>query len=161
MTETKHEYGIVCHCGQIIILDKEDAERLKSFSFCHNGTKRKFKVVTYIGNKAVNIGRLVCPIPDGLVPDHINGNVHDNRRENIRPATAKQNSMNHGLNKNNSSGFIGVSWYRWNQKWCARIGSKHIGLFDRKEDAVAARDAAALKLYGEFARLNIQNKESK
>jgi len=55
------------------------------------------------------------------------------------------------LNPQNTSGTMGVSWYKDRKKWYARISSDDevifLGMFDHKEDAIAARKAAEVK-YG-------------
>lgn len=94
---------------------------------------------------------------DPLRVDHINGDTLDNRRSNLRLATAMQNSRNRKINSNNSSGLKGVHWHKGHRKWGAKIGVnwKQIGLgyFDTKEAAYAAYCEAALRYYGQFARL--------
>jgi len=94
--------------------------------------------------------------PDGE-PDHKNLLRSDNRIENIRPATRRQNIANSGLRKTNTSGFKGVYWCTQIQKWKARIrdGKRHIylGSFDRAADAGEAYKRAAVAMYGEFARV--------
>ena len=49
------------------------------------------------------------------------------------------NRINNIRQKNNTSGFIGVSWYKASQKWRADVGTGkkkiYLGLFNTKEDA--------------------------
>lgn len=88
--------------------------------------------------------------------DHINGDCADNRISNLREATKSENGWNAKKRKTNKSGFRGVSLYRPNGKWRARITANKIerslGYFDTKEEAVEAYKNAAQELYGEFAR---------
>jgi hypothetical protein len=78
--------------------------------------------------------------------DHINQNKLDNRIENLREATRRQNMQNVTLHKHNSSGFKGVAWHSLRKKWRAYIfnGYKqtHLGLFETLDQAVQARKAA-------------------
>lgn len=95
--------------------------------------------------------------PKELDTDHINRNGLDNRKENLRLCTIKQNSYNAKLSKRNSSGYKGVS-KTWNGKWRARIRvndiEKHLGVFFTSKEAAQVYDNAAQKYYGEFANLN-------
>jgi hypothetical protein len=63
---------------------------------------------------------------------------------------------NVGKHRDNTSGHKGVSWYKRDKKWRAKININnkaiHIGYFDNLEDAATAYQAAALKYFGEFAR---------
>ena len=91
--------------------------------------------------------------------DHINGDGLDNRRANLRAVTNAQNQYNRSRQSNNTSGFIGVSWFKPHGRWMARITfrgvQRFLGYYDTAEDAARARDAAAIELHGsEFARLN-------
>jgi hypothetical protein len=87
--------------------------------------------------------------------DHIDGNGLNNQRSNLRLATNSQNLCNSG-SRGGSSPFKGVS--RQNRKWRAVIevgGTRtHLGYFDDEVEAARAYDAAALRLHGDFARLN-------
>lgn len=84
--------------------------------------------------------------PEGEI-DHINGIRDDNRIANLRLATRTQNSKNLKRPANNTSGAVGVGWT--GRKWRAhiKIGGvfHHLGHFDTKEGAVAARKAAEVK----------------
>lgn len=88
--------------------------------------------------------------------DHINGDAADNRLFNLREATDCQNLQNRPKQRNNTSGFKGVTWHRGGQKWLAQIradnSSRYLGLFDDPQKAHAAYCAAAAELHGEFAR---------
>ena len=90
--------------------------------------------------------------------DHINGNKLDNRRANLRPVSRCINTLNRPLQRNNISGFRGVMWYKQTEKWHAQIKARgkkhHLGYFDYKVDAARAYNKAAIKHFGEFARLN-------
>lgn len=94
--------------------------------------------------------------PSGMVRDHINGNTLDNRRTNIRFVTAQQNNHNHGRSKVNTSGYTGVRWEADRKKWLARIKINdkaiNLGRYARLEDAIAAREAAEIKYFGEYRR---------
>ena len=90
--------------------------------------------------------------------DHIDGNGLNNQENNLRYSTHSQNMSNRGLDKNNKSGFKGVSWYQPSQKWQVKIAvqgkQKHLGYYSDIEEAARAYDAAAKELHGEFAWLN-------
>lgn len=78
--------------------------------------------------------------------DHIDGNKTNNRIANLRAATKSENQRNAGLRFDNKSGCPGVCWYKQTGKWVANITlgnkRKHLGFFDKLEDAIAARKQA-------------------
>lgn len=96
-------------------------------------------------------------VPKDMVVDHINGDPLDNRISNLRVVTPSVNSRNRAVNVNNTSGRTGVGWHKKTQKWRAYIhtgeekGAKFLGLFDTKEEAIAARIGAE-KVLGYIAR---------
>jgi hypothetical protein len=97
---------------------------------------------------------------ENYVVDHINRNPLDNRRCNLRYATYQQNTINRKAQKNNKSGYRGVSLYKNRNycKWRARIKvnekSIYIGYYKNKIDAAKAYNKAAKKYFGDFAVLN-------
>jgi len=90
--------------------------------------------------------------------DHIDGDPLNNRRSNLRESFLSENLWNRGKSKNNTSGYKGVSFFKSAGKFKARIsrnGRRYfLGHFDNAVDAARAYDRAAVRMHGEFARLN-------
>lgn len=97
--------------------------------------------------------------------DHINGHGLDNRRVNLRGATAAQNAHNRYKQRNNTSGYIGVSrrstvrWVRWRAQIQVDGKNLYLGMFGTAKEAARVRDQAARLYHGEFAKLNFPNEE--
>lgn len=89
--------------------------------------------------------------------DHIDQNKTNNRISNLRSATVSQNGANRGLPINNSSGYKGVN--KKGNYWQVNIKYKgkqiHGGVFKDKHSAAKHYNAEMLRLFGEFAYLNI------
>lgn len=111
-----------------------------------------------IDGKSYKASRLAYLYMTGEWPedemDHIDGTPWNDCWVNLRPATRTENNSNRRMRDNNTSGAIGVFWNEANQKWIAQINKMYLGSYDSFEEAVAARDAAAKELHGEFATLN-------
>ncbi len=122
-----------------------------------NTTRTGYRHVRFSGNKAVAEHRIIWAVVHGAWPeltiDHINGNRSDNRLANLRLATMHQQGGNRSLQKNNVSGFRGVSKKRnaFRAKIYVRRKCIHLGLFPTAEEASAAHTAALHKYFGEFA----------
>lgn len=108
--------------------------------------------------KRVFLHRLIAEPPAGMLVDHINGDSLDNRRDNLRCCTHRQNSQN--MRKySGKHRFKGIR--QEGRRWRAEIRregrTQHIGTFDNDVDAALAYDNAARELFGEFARPNFAN----
>lgn len=149
--------------GRFAIIDEDDAHIVDPYRWCCDSLgyfRRKRRAGEGKGFSSVLMHREILNAPAGVDVDHINGDPSDNRRANLRVATRSQNRVNTGLQSNNTSGYKGVSWRVKHQKWQAAIsrieprGMRFLGHFDSAIEAARAYDAAAIELYGEFARLN-------
>jgi hypothetical protein len=116
-------------------------------------TKMGYRRVT-INYQDFPIHRVIWKMVYGVDPhhiDHINGKKGDNRIKNLRSVHHQLNTQNRPMNKNNTSGYIGVSYYKTTDKWRVQIDvnghKKTVGYFKRKSDAVKCRKEAELK-YG-------------
>lgn len=101
--------------------------------------------------------RLVYLWHHGVMPkqiDHINRIKADNRVENLRASDHSTNQMN-TENRGSQSGFRGVRLVPKTGRWSARIyrnGKEiRIGTFDTPEEASAAYEAEAKKMFGDFS----------
>jgi len=120
---------------------------------------------TYKGRTYL-VHRLIYWLHSGEWPefvDHINGDQLDNRKENLRAATRSQNGANSRKSSNNTTGYIGVIKLKRSYQAKIRIDGKdfsHAG-YETPEAAALARDILSLCFYGEFARLNLLDKQIK
>ena len=63
--------------------------------------------------------------------DHKDQNPSHNFISNLRDTN--ENQKNQSKHSNNTSGYAGVDWHEGANKWRARVGEKHIGLFEDLE----------------------------
>ena len=102
--------------------------------------------------------------PENII-DHINHDITDNRKINIRECTASQNGMNRKIGKNNKSGYKGVIWHKAHNLWMAQITVNKkiyfLGYFKKLENAVNARLDAEKKHFGEFSYVPKEQKIKK
>ncbi len=93
--------------------------------------------------------------PVGTI-DHFNGVRNDNRWVNLRLANRGEQQHNRGINKNNTSGYKGISFHKASGKWRARITyegvERYLGVFNTPHEAHAAVVQARQQLHGAFAR---------
>lgn len=110
-------------------------------------------------SKVIKMHRLIMNPPTHMYIDHINGNSLDNRKENLRICSNKQNLRNSGIRKN-PTGFKGVRKRKdlINKPFSARITidykEVHLGYFYTAKEAALKYNEAAIKYFGEFANLN-------
>lgn len=110
---------------------------------------------TSLGGARVFMHSMLIAVPGGRVVDHRNRDRTDNRRENLRIASPRENAANRGRRRNATEPFVGVRQVA-SGRWQARVGERgrHLGIFDTAEAAAHARDDAARSEYGDFATLN-------
>jgi hypothetical protein len=145
--------------GMVAIVDDADFERVNAITWhAQPGNKTfyartgKTKSHPAFAMHQFILGEFVVQI------DHKNGNGLDNRRGNLRRCTHSQNLGNTTSHADSLSRFKGVGWSKVSRKWRAYIQCdrrpRHLGVFNTEIEAARAYDAAALELFGEFARFN-------
>lgn len=119
-------------------------------------TSRRYASVFLLGHR-FSVHRLIWLWHHGHYPtgniDHINGNQHDNRIENLRIATPAQNAANRVRKSKHGPGVSVGS----DGKYTARItipATKkrlYLGRFSTSAEAEAAFIGASIVLHGEFS----------
>ena len=114
----------------------------------------KFYASKNIGNKKIYLHRLIKSCPDGFCIDHINGDSLDNRIENLRICSFRENSRN-VIKKE----FKGVTKTK-NKKFQAQIevNGVHVvlGVFCKASEAARMYDLAAALVFKEYASFNFE-----
>jgi hypothetical protein len=142
---------IITRRGKAFLIDKKDAETCDKYMWYVNSDGYAH---TTIGGKKTKLHRFLLreSLNAQLEVDHINGNITDNRRANLRVCTHAENGKN--MKKLKSElGITGVR--RSGKKYQAQIRREgkqtYLGTFDTVEEAIAARIAAERLLYGQFS----------
>lgn len=142
--------------GKVALLDEDDYERLKNYRW----TLQPHGYVAY--HKTIYLHKEILKTKKDEIVDHINGDILDNRKNNLRIATRSQNAVNRKKGKRNKYSLLyrGIKFRKGLKKpWIARIGydhqTKHIGYFATEKEAAMAYNNKAQELYGEFAKLNL------
>lgn len=146
--------------GYVAIVDAADAERV----LAHKWSAEPRGKTVYALRQVRRPGggwmkqRLHTFLTGYAKTDHANGDGLDNRRANLREATATENNRNRRRRSDNTSGFKGVTWRKDRNQWRAHImvsGHQHsLGAYATAEEAARAYDAAAREFFGEYAALN-------
>lgn len=142
----------------VALIDDGDYDRVRQYHWSNNGVGYPR---AWIDGSKVRLSRFImgCRKGDGVYVDHWDRNPLNNQRHNLRPCTQSQNMANatkprHGV----TSKYKGVRWHTQRHKYTAQISindrSVYVGIFESEDDAARAYNAAALRQYGEFARLN-------
>ena len=113
------------------------SDKIKIGSIAGSVDKDGYVIIT-LNSKKYRAHRLIWFYVYGKWPvneiDHINRIPSDNRIINLREVTDQENQFNRGKQKNNTSGYKGVSWNKQNKKWLAniRVNRKtiYLGYFD-------------------------------
>lgn len=146
--------------GKRALVDNEDYKHLNQWKWHYSQYGYASRRYVKSDGKITKIlmHRQIFNANVGIELDHINGNRIDNRKHNLRICTRSQNAMNKYGSKNASSGYKGARWHKGAKKWIANIRVNkiliHLGYFINKEDAARAYNKAAIKYFGEFAKLN-------
>jgi len=154
---------ILLKTGKIAIVDDEDFERANKIKW---GELRGVNTC-YARALGMNSGKATADTlhrfilgnyGNGLLVDHINRNGLDNRKQNLRFCTQKENSRNQVGTKNSTSKFKGVCFDKNRNKWMSKIRVDYktlfIGRFKNEIEAAKAYDKAAKIHFKEFAYLN-------
>lgn len=133
-----------------ILIDLDDVEKCKKYSWQVVSLRSDF---TYFRNcEGTLLHRYIVDCPKEMVVDHINHDTLDNRKNNLRICTFRENVNNRSLiNKKSKSGhtFITIK----GTKFVVRIKKKLLGSFETLEEALEVRN----KYLGELKQDDVNN----
>lgn len=152
------------HGQHTVLVDERDYDRVSKhrwsigrrgkylYAFCNY--RRDGLTCLYLHRYILNI---YSPKHRHIHIDHKNSNTLDNRRDNLRRSRQHTNLMNRDRNKNNTTGFKGVS-KTYNGKYRTVIMFKrkwiYGGVFPTPQLAAKRYNDLATQYFGEFAKLN-------
>jgi hypothetical protein len=124
----------------------------------HTSRSKGNHLVICLSNKTVRLQRMIFLYHHGYLPicvDHIDGNVLNNRIENLRAATFQENCLNKRA-KPGPSGCKNVRWSKPNKKWVVYVSvnrkQKFFGGFKDLEFADLVATEARNLYHGAYAR---------
>jgi len=134
-------------------IDKENFEWIRNK--CWYKSKR-WSVETRGVKKLIKLHRIIMDAPIWKVVDHINWDILDNRKSNLRVCTIQENCMNKTASQNSKS------WIKWvrldnrRNKYCVQISLKWKRYWGWEykdlEDAIISVNNLTKKLHWEFAK---------
>lgn len=120
----------------------------------------------HVGKCQVYMHRIILGVTDkNIHVDHINHNPLDNRKENLRACTHRENMLNRKpRGKSKYLGVYTIVNHRKNDKVYRTIvaqikidgKNKYLGSFKTEEEAARAYDEKAKIVHGQFANLNFK-----
>lgn len=138
----------------IIIENKKYGNKKCFFDDCYKETVMSYSwhllpneqhtVFYAISSRGTLMHRLITGAPKGMDVDHINHDGLDNRLENLKVCTHKENMQNQAFRKTNTTGYSNI-YYDKNggrrKRWFFKFGKKKSPRYYTIEEAIQARDA--------------------
>jgi hypothetical protein len=158
--EKENYYIGITRNGTTFLFDKDDFEQI-SVRKWHNSRKYIVTTEKRVGPKwgyaQMLLSRYLMKLDssDPKIVDHINGDTFDNRRQNLRVCTKKENIHNSITAHMKNGGVKGVYFCRQREVWYATIradGNRiFLGTHKTKSDAITARKIAEEQYRGEYS----------
>lgn len=165
----KYGVGWTSNTNKEFYFDLEDYDKIKSFTWFEHKDNIDDKCGYIEANgqnkfnkRSIKLHRLVMGIDDfDIKIDHIKHKLNDNRKSQLRISTNQENTMNHVIHSNNSTGVSGVTYDKDKALYRVRIYYKyktiHMGYFSSLEEAEKTRKEAEEKYFGEWSYDNSIN----
>lgn len=149
--------------GKIVSLDDEDYNEIGCYLWYAAYENGRWYAVRWNNDMPLKMHRQILKLETAgskVIVDHMDMNGLNNHKSNLRICNHSLNMANDDLKKNNTTGYKGVTKYKYVRKISYVAGIMinykriHLGSFDTDIEAAKAYDEAAKYFFGEFARLN-------
>lgn len=135
------------HRAEIILIDREDLSLFMKYLWSVHHTGYLLRCAGCKRNKkSVPFHREISNFPTYFL-DHINRIKLDNRKSNLREASAQMNAFNTSIRKNNTLGFVGVIYDKRRGNFYGRTRFKTKSYYSRacKSAKEAFKEYVAMK----------------
>ena len=151
----KNDYTeLILDCGTIYKIDNEDISIIQNFKWFRG--YYNYLCTSDCGLKRFH--RLVMNAKESQIIDHINRDVTDNRKINLRIVDSKQNARN---TCQRTGKYKGVSYTKKTGRWRATCSfggkQKHLGYYDSAKEAAIAYDNYVLEECGGDCYMNFNS----
>ncbi len=134
-------------------IDLEDVARCQMYKWRMCGNDYPF---AKINDRKVYLQNFI--LGTEATVDHINHDIYDCRKENLREVNKSENMMNSKISKRNTSGVKGVSFDKRDNKWMAHIYLNgkfyNLGRYSDFNVAVKTRFSKEIELFGDKSVLH-------
>jgi len=144
-----------------VLVDEDDVEKVSEYTWSISLTNGRMYIKGYISDSLnkVYIHRLITNCPKDKLVDHINHNVLDNRKINLRICNSSENTQNCVKHRDGvTSKYKGVHYCNSIKKYISQIrcnGKRyHVGIFNTEYEAAMAYNKKAIELHKDFAFIN-------
>lgn len=119
-----------------VLIDREDLPMIFGYSIqiVEQRPGRFYAKISGFGKEAY-LHRHIMNTPKCLIVDHGNDDCLDNRKFNLTNCTDQENKQNLKPYVRSKSGIRGVSFDKSRDKWCAVVGTNHLGRFSTMSEA--------------------------
>lgn len=151
--------------NRFALVDDDDFERVNALRWLAAFAHGHWYAAREHNGTTLSMHRFILGITSRKIwVDHRDNDGLNNQRNNLRACTPRQNCRNRKINKNNSSGFKGVTIDRYKSSVyyvatiCVNYRNRFIGQFKTAREAAKAYDREAIKLHGDFRRTNFERR---
>lgn len=158
--EVLEKYAILYVNKYKYLIDLDDVDKVRDLNWTYISHKCPYARST----KGLLLHRLIMNCPEDMVVDHIDRNIFDNRKSNLRIVSRLINANNKTKSEcNTKTGYEGITVdLRWKPKYKVRmqVNGKRIyfGQYPTLEQAIRVRDEV-LKLKGQEIQKELERLE--
>ena len=132
-----------------VLIDDEDFERVSQYNWSCSNNKT---ISARVNGKTTNIGRFIMP-SDFECIDHIDGNIWNNQKSNLRPCSSAQNIWNRKIEY---KPYYNIKRGYYTSYLQTTSGVLFLGNFLTKDEAIAAYNKKRAELCSNFIRQEIK-----